>query len=468
MRVEILPSHVARWNTSVRIDALPPDKSIFHRLLIIGSMSESKITIPISSIEEIPSDVFATILALESLGVPIEIYRSKIIVQGVGINGFHAPKHQINCANSGTTARLMMGLLAGQNFSSTLIGDTYLSRRPMKRLADILNNDLGADISTSDDGTLPILINGQKLHSANIELQVASAQMKSALLIAGFYADGEVSVTEPLQSRDHTERMLKAFGKGFTKQGLKNSIYDYHFSTPPEFTYKIPGDFSSAAFLIGAAVLIKRDLLLMEVGLNNTRARMLPILEASSATRVKNPNSEPSQKPTHYILTVEVWDIRYDPWDEKFGNIDLFASQTSPVKPFIFFDDEAPIIIDEIPILAAIAAFCNGTTEFKNLRELRKKESDRISSITKNLKAFGASLEETEDGFIVHGNEDFIPAGGIIEHFGDHRIAMALSILALRAEEAVTISDAEIVSVSYPNFYKDLAMIVGKERIRIS
>ncbi|MEI8133650.1 MAG: 3-phosphoshikimate 1-carboxyvinyltransferase [bacterium] len=449
MTVEIFPSHTAEWDVLLQIVDLPPDKSIFHRLLIIGSLTESKITIPISSIEEIPSDVYATILALESLGVPIEIERSKIILQGVGTKGFHAPKHKINCGNSGTTARLMMGLLAGQEFDSILIGDASLSQRPMKRLADLMNDGLGARIETSANGAMPVTIHGQKIHGGSITLPVASAQMKSAILLAGLFADSEVSVAEPSQSRDHTERMLSAFGKGFTSQSLTNKIAEYEFTTPEEFTYTVPGDFSSAAFLIGAGIMVGRDIRLMNVGLNPTRSVILDILGLSG-------------------LDLKIWNAEPGPWNEPVGNIDVLSRNTFPEKSFEFASEASALIIDEIPILSVLAPFCKGDTIFSNISELRKKESDRIHAITSNLLGFGILVEESADGFTVSGVPGFNPLGDGFDHYGDHRIAMAFSVMALRSEVPVTISEAEIVSVSYPNFYRDLGLIAGKDSIRIS
>ncbi len=450
MNVEIKPD-----TTSIRVQTsaprpitLPPDKSIFHRLLIIGSLTKSNIRIPISSIEDIPVDVYATILALQSLGVPIELSRSEIELQGVGLGGFHAPKYQINCANSGTTARLLMGLLGGQNFSSKLTGDESLSKRPMKRLADLLNNGLGADIVTSVDGSMPITINGKELHSGNFTLPVASAQMKSAVLLAGLHSNGEVSVTEPQQSRDHTERMLKAFGADIKIEGRTSVINSKSTLIEDEFTYHVPGDISSAAFLIAAAIIARRNIVLSNVGLNTTRKKFLDILSTSG-------------------LEIDISAVR-DEWGEDRGRIEILAMETSPTKPFQLVAEDIPLLIDEIPILSVLASFCNGATTIFHAEELRNKESDRLAAIIKNLRAFGVLVEEKDDGFVVFGDVNFIPKGGTIEHFGDHRIAMAFAIMAFRAKDAVTISDASVVSISYPRFFEDLALIVGARRMKIT
>jgi 3-phosphoshikimate 1-carboxyvinyltransferase len=449
LNVKILPKKVFSSKHEIASISLPPDKSIFHRLLIIGSLTKSRITIPISSIEEIPVDVYATILALQTLGVQIELSRSEIELQGVGIGGYHEPKHQINCANSGTTARLLMGLLAGQNFTSILTGDASLSIRPMKRLADILDGDLGAGIITSLEGGMPVTIKGKELHSGNIILTIASAQMKSAVLLAGLHTNGEVSVTEPLQSRDHSERMLEAFGADIHIKGTTSKITSQNsFTVPEEFTYHVPGDISSAAFMIGAAVMTRRNISLSTVGLNPTRKKFLDILRASG-------------------LEFEISKVRTE-WGEERGTIEIFGAQSSASKPFVIARNDIPLIIDEIPLLAALASFCNGETIIESAEELRNKESDRIDLLTKNLHAFGVLITERNDGVRIFGDENFIPDGGVIGDSGDHRIAMALSVLALRARGQVTISDASVVSISYPNFFRDLALVAGSKRIRIS
>lgn len=451
MNVEIrkqVRSHKSQFGVSSGI-VVPPDKSIFHRLLIIGSMTGSRITIPINAIEDIPVDVVSTILAMQSLGVPIELSRSEIELQGVGFEGYHEPKHQINCGNSGTTARLLLGLLSGQQFSSKLTGDTSLSARPMRRLADLLNNALGAEIITSSDGKMPVVVNGKVLHPGDIMLPVASAQMKSALLLAGMYVQGRVSVTEPFKSRDHTEKMLSAFGIVIHSESKTTSIESpVAFTIPDEFTYRIPGDISSAGFLIGAAIITRKNIILSDIGLNPTRKRFLDILSAGG-------------------LKFEISN-RKEKWNEVSGTLEIFGAESTITKPFDITAEDIPLVIDEIPLLAILATFCNGETSISGAHELRSKESDRLSVLTKNLTAWGSQTQENEDGIVISGDENFIPGGGAIEHSGDHRIAMALSLLGLRAKEPVTISDASVVSISYPNFFRDLALIVGKERIKIS
>jgi 3-phosphoshikimate 1-carboxyvinyltransferase len=449
MKVEIRQSSSISLRDVSRSITPPPDKSIFHRLLIIGSLTRSTIRIPISAIEDLPVDIISTILAMQSLGVPTEISRSEIELQGVGIKGYHEPKHQINCANSGTTARLLMGLLSGQNFSSKLSGDSSLSARPMKRLSDLLNNELGANIVTSSEGKMPVTINGTELHQGEILLPVASAQMKSAHLIAGLYIDGRVSVTEPHQSRNHTEKMLAAFGINIHSENTTTTLISPHiFALPPEVTYHIPGDISSSAYLIIAALIARKNITLSNVGLNPTRKRFLEILISNG-------------------LQAEISAVKEE-WNEECGFIEIFGAESHVSKPFQFSVEDIPLIIDEIPILAVLACFCHGQTNISHAGELRNKESDRIAMLVKNLRNFGALVEEKEEGIIIFGDENFIPQGGIVGHNGDHRIAMAMAVMSLKAKESVTISEAEVVSVSYPNFYRDLALIIGKELINIS
>ncbi len=450
MNVEIRPqlSSVSLKDAVCSITP-PPDKSIFHRLLIIGSLTRSTIRIPISAIEDLPVDIISTILAMQSLGVPIEISRSEIELQGVGVDGYHVPKHQINCGNSGTTARLLMGLLCGQKFFSKLAGDSSLSSRPMKRLADLLNKELGANITTAPEGKMPVTINGKDLHPGDIMLPVASAQMKSALLIAGLHIDGRVSVSEPQQSRNHTEKMLAGFGINIYSENTTTTLSTPHdFIVPIEFTYHVPGDISSSGYLLAAALIARKNIILSNVGLNPTRKRFLHILITSG-------------------LEIEISAIKEE-WNEERGTLHIFGAESKVTRPFNFSVEDIPLIIDEIPILAVLACFCNGQTIISNAGELRNKESDRISSLVKNLTAFGALVKETEEGFTVFGDKNFIPKGGVIDHYGDHRIAMAMAVMSLKSKESVTISEAEVVSISYPNFFQDLASIIGKERINIS
>ncbi|MEP7235924.1 MAG: 3-phosphoshikimate 1-carboxyvinyltransferase, partial [Ignavibacteriota bacterium] len=347
------------------------------------------------------------------------------------------------------TARLLMGLLSGQDFQSIITGDDSLSRRPMGSLVKILNDKLGAQLKTSEGGVLPCVIDGISLHGNEVELPVASAQMKSAVLLAGLGSGKEVAVSEPYLSRDHTERMLAAFGSGILTEGTTTTILStYRFTAEKEFEYHLPGDISSASFLIGAAIVLRKNIKITGLGLNKTRRKFLELLRMSG-------------------LEIEISEQREE-WNEEGGTVEIFADESSPTLPFMVQRSDVPLLIDEIPMLAVLAAFCDGESVFSGLSELRKKESDRVESILTNLQEFGVDAVEAVDGLIVRGSGSTTYAHSRIEHNGDHRIAMAFSILALTSNRSVTISSANIVSISYPNFFKDLATLAGTGRINYS
>lgn len=446
MKVEILPQSGSRNADASPAISLPPDKSIFHRILIIGALTTSHITIPISSIEDIPADVYATILALEALGVDIDISRNKLEFQGVGIGHFTQPHHKINCANSGTTARLLMGLLAGENLRAVLTGDASLSGRPMGRVAAILK-EFGANIESSESGTMPVTINGTKLHSALVHTELSSAQIKSAAILAALHTGG-AEIHEKTRSRNHTELMLEAFGSGIHSSGKATSILNYTFTTPESFTYTVPGDPSSAAYMIAAAMLLRKNIILKNMSVNSTRINYFRRLRESGVVFTRKKQKEE--------------------WKEKRADIMVDISAMKTIEPFRFLEEQTPGVIDEIPFLAVLAAFSPGDSIFYGAGELRKKESDRLAAIVENLSNFGVNAEARDDHLVVFKTQhDPAIPGGTIRHHGDHRIAMAMAVFALKAKEPVIIPDAEVVSVSYPNFYHDLALIAGKERIKI-
>ncbi len=449
MRVTIHPAVNAASDDAREITLeLPPDKSILHRLLIIGSLTQTQFTIPIPSLSAISHDVFATVLALESLGVPIELFPDHIDLQGVGFRGLRAPSHKINCANSGTTARLLMGLLAGQSFNATLTGDRSLSARPMLRLSELLNQTLGANISTSPAGGLPVEICGRQLHAANVELPVASAQMKSAVLFAGLHAEGLTSVTSPHPSRDHTERMLGAFGCEITEgSGTAAIVGGSNFKLPDEVEYNVPGDLSSAAFLIVAAIILGKDLKLEHVLLNNSRTRFLEILTLMG---VELAMSEIVEK-----------------WGEESGTIQLRAKDIGELQPFHIASEDVALLIDEIPALAVLAACSKGTSTIRDAEELRNKESDRIHRLHLQLKKFSVESEEYADGLSIVGNNDTPMLRASVDHADDHRLAIAFAILALKASEPIVIDDAECCKISFPNFFDELQKLAGAERVTI-
>jgi 3-phosphoshikimate 1-carboxyvinyltransferase len=447
MTIEIGPIDRASLDTQMLQFALPPDKSILHRVLFIGSLTQSAFRIPIPSQEEISHDVVATVLALESVGVPVEIFDEHIELQGVGRFGFRAPNHVIHCANSGTTARLLMGLLAGQHFNAALDGDESLSRRPMKRLADQLRK-MGAELVTSMEGTLPVMVRGSVLKGADISLPVASAQMKSALLLAGLLAEGITTVREPWQSRDHTERMLQAFGFGLEVEVDRIGLDPLQPPTlDQEVEYIVPGDISSAAFLVGAAILLRRDIRLTGVLLNPTRTRFLDILTLMGV------ELESENIIEHY--------------GEESGDLVVHGATLSGLHGFTIEAEDVPLLIDELPMLSVLAAFADGESVIRGAAELRRKESDRIALVAKQLAAFGVSVRESEDGLSIDGAFDRTIHSAPIEHGGDHRLAMAFSLAALRADSMVCIEDANAVRISYPDFFSHLRVLAGETVVRI-
>ncbi len=427
---------------------MPPDKSILHRVLFIGSLTTSAIHIPIASPGSISDDVIATVLALESLGVPVDVEEKQIALHGVGRRGYRAPSHAIHCANSGTTARLLMGLLAGQPFNSTLIGDASLSTRPMKRLANLLS-EMNAIIATDSKGTLPLEIAGQKLQGAEIMLPVASAQMKSAMMLAGLFADGPTTIREPAPSRDHTERMMSAFGFGIEQE---EDIVVFPEGMPEladEIVYEVPGDFSCAAFLIAAAVLLKKRLVIEGASLNPSRTRFLEILSLMG-------------------IEVEASNIT-EAWNEPRGNITMYGDlRTEPITPFEIDSDDVPLLIDELPILMVLAMFADGDSSICGASELRVKESDRLGLTAKQFQAFGVETDETPDGITIQGIPDRTLSNAHILHGGDHRLLMAFSIAALFCESPSEIEDADAASVSYPEFFLQLQQLCGTAHVGIS
>lgn len=446
MTIEIGPIDI-RPSDALETFTLPPDKSLLHRVLFLGSLTHSAFRIPIPSPAEISHDVVASVLALESIGVPVELFETHIELQGVGRNGYRPPNHVINCANSGTTARLLMGLLAGQRFNAALSGDDSLSRRPMKRLADLLRT-MGAEIVTSMEGTLPAMVRGVPLKGARITLPVASAQMKSAALIAGLLADGPTTVREPWLSRDHTERMLLAFGFGIDADGLETSIDPLVTSTiEDEVEYDVAGDISSAAFVAGAAILLRRDVCLKGVLLNPTRTRFLDILT---------------------LMGVELESRNIvEHWEEETGDLIVYGSRCAGLHPFTIAAEDVPLLIDELPLLTVLAVFADGESTINGASELRRKESDRLGLAARQLTSFGVDVQEREDGLSIHGRPDHPIRSVAVDHGGDHRLAMAFSLAALRSDQAVVITDAEAINISYPDFYTHLRVLAGDRGVRI-
>ncbi len=424
---------------------VPGDKSISHRAVIFGSIANdiTKVTGFLPG-----ADNLSTIAAFRAMDIKINIVSpTELEIHGQGLHGLKKPTTIIDAGNSGTTTRLLIGLLAAQDFTSTITGDESLQKRPMMRVVKPLRQ-MGAKIDGKDDGKLlPLTITGSKLHAIDYKSPVASAQLKSCLLIAGLYAEGTTTVTEPMKSRDHTERMLKAFGVDVLVKGDKVSIGENR--TLVGTTINVPGDISSAAFFMVAAMITKgSELHINNIGVNFTRTGIKTILEEMTTgvgfeTKDKTNGEE------------EVADITVRSSSLKGININ-----GNKLLPAI---DEFPLLpaIDEFPIICVAAAFAEGTTRISGAGELRVKESDRITAMARALTAVGVKVEETEDGIIIKGSADSegLIKGGTIDSLGDHRIAMAMAVAGLASREGIKIRDSGCVDVSYPDFFKVLGEV---------
>jgi len=419
----------------------PPDKSISHRSIIFSSLAEGKSIIRNFLYAE---DPLSTIGAFRKMGVEIEvraIHESpvrkgggdvttpvQVIVHGKGLYGLKAPEAAIDCGNSGTTMRLLCGVLAGQPFSVTLKGDASLSRRPMERIMEPLSQ-MGATFM-SDDGHPPLHIQGSKLQPISYRSPVASAQVKSAILLAGLYCDGTTSVTEPEKSRDHTERMLNAAGINIEISGLTVNIKGGNVLNPLDLT--VPNDMSSAAFFIAAGAIVPgSELLIRNTGINPTRTGLIEILHAMGADIKLDNRREVSGEP--------VADIHVK--HSNLSGIDITG-------------DMVPKTIDEFPVLCVTAALAQGKTKITGAKELRVKESDRIAAMAAELRKMGVNIEELEDGLIIEGREKLLPA--VIQSYGDHRIAMSMAIAGLMADGETTILDTDCINTSFPGFMEIL------------
>lgn len=410
---------------------VPGDKSISHRAIMLGALAEG--TTEVSGFLE-GEDCLSTMRAFQAMGVPIIHHgEGRVTIHGQGLHGLTAPKNPLDVGNSGTSMRLMAGVLAGQNFSSTLIGDSSLMKRPMRRVTAPLSQ-MGANITTSENGTAPLHIVGKPLKGIRFEMQVASAQLKSCLLLAGLYAEGETHITECGISRDHSERMLKGFGVHIEKHGDTLSIKGGQ--TLKACDIIVPSDISSAAFFIVAALIAESGkLLIQNVGMNPTRAAVVEILQQMGG------------------------DIRLlnqrEAGGEPVADLEIHASKLHGIK---IPEPLVPIAIDEFPILFIAAACAEGETIATDLGELRVKESDRLAAMENGLKACGIDCTATETTMTIRGGKAFQKA--TVDSLGDHRIAMSFAIAALQANAPITILDCKNVATSFPTF-RDLAAKIG-------
>ena len=406
---------------------VPGDKSISHRSVMLGSIARG--TTEIHGFLE-GADCLSTISCFRHMGVDIENKNGVVTVHGKGLRGLSAPSAPLDCGNSGTTTRLISGILAAQDFSAVLTGDASIQKRPMGRIITPLSM-MGADIkSIHGNGCAPLHITGSPLHGIHYNSPVASAQVKSSILLAGLYADGETRVTEPYISRDHSERMLSAFGADIHTEGTTAILQP----TKQLYGQKIlvPGDISSAAFFIAAGLIVPdSEILIKNVGINPTRDGILRVCKAMNAdVELLNVNTA-SGEPTADLLV-------------RSGKLTGTAIEGAII----------PTLIDELPVIAAMACYAEGTTVIRDAAELKVKESNRIAVMVENLTAMGADVTETEDGMIIHGGKPL--HGAVIDSKKDHRIAMTFAVAALGASGETEILDADCVNISYPGFYGDL------------
>ena len=405
---------------------VPGDKSISHRAVMFGSLAKG--TTKITHFLE-GADCLSTISCFRKMGIDIENNSGEILVHGKGLHGLSAPVDILDVGNSGTTTRLISGILAGQNFVSELTGDDSIQSRPMKRIMTPLLS-MGADIaSIKGNNCVPLRIIGHPLKAIHYDSPVASAQVKSCVLLAGMYSDGITSVTEPVLSRNHTEIMLNYFGARVTSEGTTASIAPEPYLFAREIT--VPGDISSAAYFIAAGLLVPgSEILLKNVGINPTRDGLLRVCKDMGAD-ITLLNVNMDGEPTADLLV-----------------------RASSLHGTTVGGEIIPTLIDEIPMIAVMAAFAEGTTVIKDAKELKVKESDRILVMAENLSRMGADITPTDDGMIIHGGKPL--HGAEIDSYLDHRVAMSFAVAGLLCDGPLSIQGGDCVKISYPEFYEDL------------
>ena len=419
----------------------PPDKSISHRAALLGAMSAEPVRI---SNYLHAADTLATLRALRAVGALVEQHEDAVVVRGGGLREAREPDGPIDVGNAGTLMRLLPGWLAAQDGRIfELDGDSSIRRRPVDRIAEPLAR-MGAQIEATDGRFPPFVVRGTRLRAITYELPVASAQVKSCVLFAGLGADGTTSVVERVPSRDHTERMLAGAGVAVQRDGRTVRVtctdeLDAH-------SVVVPGDLSSAAFMIAAGVLVKRSrLLVRDVGVNWTRTGFLRILERMGAI-VIGALEQPA-------ATVAVC--------EPISDLDVTAG---PLQGTVVEPEEVPLAIDELALVALLGCFAEGETVVRGAQELRLKESDRIAGVVEGLRGLGATIEATQDGFVVTGAGGRGLRGGTIDARGDHRMAMLGAVAGLASQEGVKVVGMEAAAVSYPGFVEDLARLVRGPR----
>ncbi|MGB9976851.1 3-phosphoshikimate 1-carboxyvinyltransferase [Thermovenabulum sp.] len=410
----------------------PPDKSISHRGVILGAISEGSTRIE----RFLPADdCKRTVDCFRKMGVDIKfVDETTLIIKGAGLKELKKPETILDAGNSGTTMRLLSGILAGQDFEVIITGDESLKKRPMERVALPLRL-MGAKVECTVDGKFaPLKIRGGRLKGISYEMPVASAQVKSAVLLAGLYADGETTVVEKHKTRDHTERMLSYFGGNVTVKGNQVTVAPVEKLTGSDVV--VPGDISSAAFfMVAAAINEGSKLLIKDVGVNPTRTGIIDVLlNMGCSLKVLNERELNGEKIADILI------------------------EGGGLKGTRVEGDIIPRLIDEIPVIAVAACFAEGETVIKNASELRVKESDRIKAMVQNLRRFGAKIEELEDGMVIEGSKNLKPAE--VESFKDHRIAMAMAVTAISVKGISKIKDAYCVAISFPGFFDILNNVV--------
>ncbi|MBI4358018.1 MAG: 3-phosphoshikimate 1-carboxyvinyltransferase [Candidatus Omnitrophica bacterium] len=413
----------------------PGDKSISHRLAMLGALADGQSKFSNFLYSE---DCLSTIKALQTMGVPFgtaefkeggPIQSDDLTVEGVGLHGLSKPLSDLDLGNSGTSMRLLLGILAGQPFEVRLTGDRSLCKRPMRRVTEPLRK-MGAQITGREDGNFaPLVIKGGPLSAIRWQNKISSAQVKSAILLAGLYAKGETIVEEMISSRDHTERLLALFGAPFRKVDRAVSVRQAERLRAVQFD--VPGDFSSAAFFIAAALMVPHsELVIRGVGLNPTRIGLAQLLQSMGAD-----------------LKLEVTQDQGEPR----GNIYVKSGR---LKGITVGKNLIPPLIDELPILMVVCALAEGRSVIQEAQELRIKETDRIRSMAIGLSAIGAKVTEREDGCVIEGIKEF--QGGTVSSFGDHRTAMSFLIAGLSSKRGVLVKDTDCIKTSYPGFEADL------------
>lgn len=407
---------------------IPGDKSISHRSIMFGSIAKGKTVVTNFLTGE---DCLSTISCFRKLGVDIKTYDGKVEINGNGWDGLNESSEILDVGNSGTTIRLMLGILSGRPFFTTLVGDSSIGKRPMTRVTNPLK-EMGALVDGRENGKLvPISVRGKELTGFQYQLPMASAQVKSSLLFAGLQAEGETTIIEPSKTRDHTERMIRQFGGEVEVDGLTIKI-----KGKQEFqgtNVHVPGDISSAAFFLVAGALVgDSELTLKNVGLNPTRTGIIDVMKEMGA------NLE---------ITNETLDAA-----EPVGDIII---RTSNLKGTVIEGDMIPRLIDEIPIIALLASQAEGKTVIKDAEELKVKETNRIDTVVNELSALGANIEATPDGMIIYGKKSSLKGGTVNSH-GDHRIGMMLAIAGLISNGEMFLEDSEAIAVSYPTFFDHL------------